>query len=72
MFNPKIVSYIFNYLTAAHNGLTEMELIDILSCNNDFFFDYYTHLRLPINLRFPIALWLFIKHELGKIFFKTA
>lgn len=65
-FNSKILSFVFNYLTAAHNGLTEMELIDILSCNNDFFFDYYTHLHLPNNLRFPISLWVFIKHELGR------
>ena len=42
-----------------------MELFDILSCNNEFFFDYYTHLNLPKNFRFPTALWIFIKNELG-------
>ena len=66
IFNSKIVSYIFSYITASHNGLTEMELFDILSCNNEFFFDYYTHLYLPSNLRFPLALWVFVKHELGE------
>jgi hypothetical protein len=42
-----------------------MELFDILSCNNEFFFDYYTHLNLPSNFRFPPALWIFVKNELG-------
>ncbi|RNA04619.1 NACHT and WD repeat domain-containing 1 [Brachionus plicatilis] len=34
-FNLKMISCICNYITAAHNGITEMELIDLLSCNNE-------------------------------------
>ena len=65
-FNNKMISLIFNYITAAHNGITEMELIDLLSCNNEFFTEYYTCVELPNILRFPINLWLLVKYHLGK------
>ena len=56
---------IFNYITASHYGLTEMEIIDLLSCNNDFFTEYYSSTELPPILRFPISLWLLVKYQLG-------
>jgi NACHT domain- and WD repeat-containing protein len=64
-FNSKILSLIFNYITAAHNGISEMELLDLLSCNNDFFTEYYSARDLPVILRFPIALWILVKSYLG-------
>jgi hypothetical protein len=58
---------IFNYITASHHGLTEMEIVDLLSCSNDFFIEYYSNTDLPAILRFPIALWLVVKHQLGDL-----
>lgn len=63
IFNYKIVYFIANYLNASHNGLTEIELIDVLSCNNEFFFEYYSHLNFPRCLRFPQLLWIYFKNE---------
>lgn len=57
----------FNYITASHHGLTEMEIVDLLSCSNDFFIEYYSNTDLPAILRFPIALWLVVKHQLGDL-----
>ena len=61
-----MVTSIFNYITAAHNGITEMELLDLLSCNNEFFSDFYSDVDLPPILRFPTSLWIFVKSHLGK------
>lgn len=62
-----MISCVCNYITAAHNGITEMELMDLLSCNNEFFSEFYESTELPSILRFPISLWILIKHHLGKI-----
>ena len=60
---------IYNYITAAHNGITEVELLDLLSCNNEFFSEFYSNTELPSILRFPIYLWILIKNNLGKCFY---
>ncbi len=66
-FNLKTLKSIFNYITAARNGITEMELIDLLSCNNEFFSHYYSNTDLPRILRFPIYQWLLIKYQLNDL-----
>jgi hypothetical protein len=66
-FNTEMLKCIFSYLTGAHNGLTEMELIDFLSCNNEFFTQYYADMELPALLRFPLFQWLLIKYQLGDL-----
>ena len=51
------------YLTAAHSGLTECELLDVLSCN-----DALLRLLLPQGageLRYPYPLWHDIRTQLG-------
>jgi hypothetical protein len=64
-FKSKTLCSVLNYITASHNGVTEMELVDLLSCNNEFFSDYYDGFGLPAILRFPTYLWLLIKYQLG-------
>lgn len=60
-----MLSIIFNYISASHNGVTEMELVDLVSCNNDFFTEFYTEANLPSILRFPNAYWIMLKFHLG-------
>ncbi|CAF0993322.1 unnamed protein product [Adineta steineri] len=48
------------------NPLSEIELLDILSCNNEFFLEYYSK-DLPKYLRFPPSLWIAIKYMLGPL-----
>jgi hypothetical protein len=66
-FNLEMLKCVFSYITAAHNGVSEMELIDLLSCNNEFFTQYYADAELPALLRFPIAQWLLVKWQLGEL-----
>lgn len=64
-FGPKICAFIFNYISSSQSAIHELELLDILSCNNDFFLEYFQK-DLPKCLRFPPSLWLAVKHTLGK------
>ena len=57
--------FVFRYLTAAHHGLTEAELLDLLSCDDDLLGTIYPE-SLPQLLRFPYHLWAAIKYDLGK------
>ncbi|CAF1059295.1 unnamed protein product [Didymodactylos carnosus] len=63
-FNSKICSFIFNYISASQMAMAEVELLDILSCNNEFFLELYSKDVLPKHLRFPPSLWLAVKNEL--------
>jgi len=64
-FGPSICSSIFNYISSSQSAIHELELIDILSCNNEFFFEYFQK-DLPKHLRFPPSLWIAVKSILGK------
>jgi hypothetical protein len=64
-FGPVICTFIFNYISSSQSAINELELLDILSCNNEFFLEYFPH-DLPKHLRFPPALWIAIKHVLGR------
>lgn len=66
-FNTEALRFIICYITAARNGITEMELIDLLSCNNEFFTHYYSNTDLPMLLRFPVFQWLIIKCQLSSL-----
>ena len=63
-FGPKICSFIFNYISSSQSAISEIELLDILSCNNEFFLEYFPK-DLPKYLRFPPSLWIAIKYVLG-------
>lgn len=59
------VMEICRYITASHYGLTEAEILDLLSCNNAVL--QYTYPDdMPSVLRFPYSLWLKIRRDLGK------
>ncbi|UJR35756.1 hypothetical protein I4U23_028505 [Adineta vaga] len=65
-FGPKICAFVFNYISSSQAGINEVELLDILSCNNDFFLEYFQK-DLPKYLRFPPSLWIAMKYTLGPL-----
>ncbi|CAF4519269.1 unnamed protein product [Rotaria socialis] len=65
-FGRKICSFIFNYISSSQSAIAEIELLDILSCNNEFFLEYYQK-DLPKHLRFPPSLWIAVKYILGPL-----
>ncbi len=69
--NTKIFGSVCKYITASVNGVTEMELFDLLSCNNGIFLNIYTNNELPPLLRFPCSYWLLIKNCLGAFLTKN-
>ncbi|XP_065054750.1 NACHT domain- and WD repeat-containing protein 1-like isoform X2 [Rhopilema esculentum] len=52
------------YITAAKSGLTESELEDILSCDDEVLEDVYQYWVPPVR-RIPPLLWLRMKHDLS-------
>ncbi|XP_060065629.1 protein qui-1-like [Ylistrum balloti] len=60
----KLVRAVCRYITLAKDGLSEMEIMDVLSCNNDVLLAT-TPTELPKNLRFPFHKWLQVKEDLG-------
>ena len=69
-FGRKICSFIFNYISSSQSAIAEIELLDILSCNNEFFLEYCQK-DLPKHLRFPPSLWIAVKYILGNKMEKT-
>ncbi|XP_063968859.1 protein qui-1-like [Lytechinus pictus] len=63
---PEVTSIILRYLTAARYGLTEAELMDLLSCDDDLLAMVYPH-TLPRVLRFPHRVWINIRIDLGPL-----
>ena len=53
------------YLTMSTNGLSENELEDILSIDDQVLQDVFQYHEPPIR-RFPLALWTRIKHDLSE------
>ena len=60
-----VVEHIARYICAAHNGLSEVELLDLLSCNNDVLLQTLPARDLGHLLRFPHALWRQIRRAFG-------
>ncbi|XP_077984718.1 NACHT domain- and WD repeat-containing protein 1-like [Glandiceps talaboti] len=60
-----LVSHALGYLTAAKNGLTENELEDLLSLDDDVLNDVYQYWTPPIR-RLPPLLWVRIRAELSQ------
>ena len=52
------------YLTVFKNGITEFELVDILSIDNDVLKSVFEKDE-PRTIRFPIALWVRLRYELN-------
>ncbi|ESO97321.1 hypothetical protein LOTGIDRAFT_96720, partial [Lottia gigantea] len=62
-----LVSRALGYLTLSSGGLTEAELEDILSCDDDVLNDVYMYWTPPVR-RLPPLLLVRIKAELGQYF----
>ena len=60
----KLVSHALAIITAARNGVSESELEDILSCNDEVLDDVYQYWTPPLR-RLPPMLWLRIQADLG-------
>ena len=63
----KLVQHTLAYLTAAKNGLTEVELEDILSLDDEVLDDVYQYWDPPVEgiVRIPPLLWKRIKHTIN-------
>ena len=59
----KLVRKALGYITAAKSGLTETELEDLLSCDDDVLDDVYQFWTPPIR-RIPPLLWVRIRDDL--------
>ena len=67
------MSAALRYLASSVRGLTELELLDLLSCNDDMLTAVMTYdvtddskvLQSRQTCRFPYQLWYDIRHELG-------
>jgi hypothetical protein len=58
------------YLTLFNDGISENELEDILSIDDDVLSDVFQH-HEPTVRRFPGALWMRIKNDLGDYIFES-
>ena len=66
-YGEELIASIARYLSSANYGLTEMELLDMLSCNNDILLLTYPK-DLPTLLRFPHTVWQRIRNDMGKLY----
>lgn len=61
------ISHSLRYLCSAHHGLSEMEMLDLLSCNNHIMLEILPQQQLQTGqIRFPVAIWLRLKKMLGE------
>ncbi|XP_077999411.1 NACHT domain- and WD repeat-containing protein 1-like [Glandiceps talaboti] len=65
-YGSLVVQHTMRYLTATNHGITEIELLDLLSCNDEIINTVYPH-YLPSILRFPHRIWAGIKYDLGPL-----
>jgi len=59
-----LVSHALAYVTASKNGLTEPELEDLLSLDDDVLNDVYQYWTPPVR-RLPPLLWIRIRSDIG-------
>ena len=59
-----LVSHALAYITASKNGLTEPELEDLLSLDDDVLNDVYQYWTPPVR-RLPPLLWIRIRSDIG-------
>lgn len=67
-FGRCVVKAVCNYITLSKDGLTEMEILDLLSCNNEVLLNVYE--TLPTIMRFPYTIWASLRLALGNFIFK--
>lgn len=59
-----VIAPVMRYISLTQSGLTESELLDLLSCNDELILSLYPH-KLPNVVRFPYYLWTDLKRDLG-------
>ncbi|XP_070545412.1 protein qui-1-like [Ptychodera flava] len=65
-YGSNVIQHMMRYLTAPNHGITEVELLDLLTCNDEVINTVYPQ-HLPPVLRFPHRLWASIKRDLGSL-----
>ena len=62
-FGETVVSHTLGYITCGLNGLTEVELEDALSCDDETLDEVYQYHNPPVEgiIRFPPVVWVRIK-----------
>lgn len=63
-FGKTLVASVISYLVSGYHGVSESELLDLLSCNNQVLLHTFAR-DMPCVLRFPIVLWLDMFRFLG-------
>ncbi|KAK3600882.1 hypothetical protein CHS0354_019230 [Potamilus streckersoni] len=63
-YGDQIMGAFCRYICLSQCGLSEMEILDLLSCNNDILLTCFP-VKLPSVLRFPHYIWSQLKHEIG-------
>ncbi|XP_061166036.1 protein qui-1-like [Saccostrea echinata] len=63
-FGTELVEAMCRYFTLSNFGLSESELLDILSCNNDVILSVLRYSNSEV-FRFPWFLWIYLKSEIG-------
>ncbi|XP_070575384.1 NACHT domain- and WD repeat-containing protein 1-like isoform X2 [Ptychodera flava] len=66
-FGAKTVKNVLSYLTLAKHGLSDAEMLDLLSCDDALLDEYFVH-RRPSIRRAPATVWTQIKMELAPFF----
>lgn len=66
-----LATHVLRYITAARFGLTELELQDLLSCDDELLTMVYPY-QLPGVLRFPHRLWTAMRRDLGPMLKETS
>ena len=63
-----LVAHALGYISAARNGLTENELEDTLSLDDDVIDDVYQYWDPPVEgvVRLPNLLWARIRHDIDE------
>ena len=61
-----LVQHALGYLTVGRNGLTEVEIEDVLSMNDDVLSEAYRYHNPPVDtvVRIPHLIWARIRHDL--------
>ncbi|XP_053393326.1 protein qui-1-like [Mercenaria mercenaria] len=68
-YGKVIVSALCMYITLARYGLTEVELMDVMSANDQVLIESHPQGQ-PMVLRFPYHIWARIRHEIGSLLCK--
>lgn len=71
-YGKELISYCFAFITFAREGLTDIELQDLLSLKDSVLHEIMNHFQFNTmtcnHLRFPLSIWLLIKNTILFLF----